>query len=338
MKTNILKLTLIILFLALIPAVTAAEFDNIKQVPDNFRQREDTITIRNSIGRVVPLDKIADVRLIENTDQALINGMAMFEIKLYEDYLNPIKELRYVDDYGIDRESLIIESEWTVYDNSTYDVRVDDSYNNCTNLNDANNTEVCEIIRNGSHQEQRQHNIWRVYNSTKTYEIGTYYIKIEAKKPVNRDIDFIPKLFNVELDEFAWWNNSWLNRRVYFINETLDVNRNRTEAWIDTIHGLNNTNCTNEIRILDSTETNEIPSYAKHINDTACEIFFVNKKLDTESFKKYYIYYNNPAATDPVYVTNLSRNSTNTIFNQHYNITYNTAFGSTHTQEWIYGC
>ena len=92
MKQFEIYLLIGIVILLVMPTSLAAEFDNIKKVPKDFRIKEDKIRIENlfGIGRT-----IADIKLIENTDQALVNGEAKFYVELYKDYRNPINEVKF---------------------------------------------------------------------------------------------------------------------------------------------------------------------------------------------------------------------------------------------------
>jgi len=126
----------------------------------------------------------------------------------------------------------------------------------------------------------------------------------------------------------GWWNNSWDNRMLVNITDTLSTEVDRLEYVEVELNGITiNTNCTTELRIVDSTDA-EIPFDALDGNATYCKAGFItNKTANTDGL--YYSYYNNPAAVDPGYTNgfNISGNATNTcvIISEFYNTTITAA-------------
>ncbi|MBE3115255.1 MAG: LamG domain-containing protein, partial [Actinobacteria bacterium] len=85
----------------------------------------------------------------------------------------------------------------------------------------TNGTAICESVKVGNHNETRYIFEWVEYELGTNLEVGNYEWKIEARRPANSVIDFIPIAQGIKLDEMAWWDNSWGFKRQ--INLTANV-------------------------------------------------------------------------------------------------------------------
>lgn len=99
-----------------------------------------------------------------------------------------------------------------------------------------------------------------------------------------------------------WWNNSWALRKPLFMSDTIGLTH---PEWIQiNITGLlgNISNCTKEIRVIDSTDFNQtiVPVRIISFTNSSCFIEFnANITANAINETNYYVYYNNSAAADP---------------------------------------
>lgn len=116
-----------------------------------------------------------------------------------------------------------------------------------------------------------------------------------------------------------WYDNNYFKKIPIYVNDTLNTPINRTsEPFYKkgiTVDYINN--CTREGLLTDGTETVEIASYAKHINNTYCELtFIVNKSASAN--QTYYFYYNT-SNTQRDYSAAWFTASTSAVTNLNYN-------------------
>ena len=197
--------------LLLIPvSAMASEWDNVKA---NYNPDNKSIDIVNAYGLG---STIAHLQLIENTDQALINGRAVFEVTLFDDYVEGVVDgTDFVDREGQSQNML---GAWRYEVNESY-IESTPQYEQVCDGTFTNGTENCYWNLTGYDNITKWHMVWNDYEG-EDVEAGTYRFEITAKKPIGKDVDFIPILFGVQLEEFAWWNTTWEKRQNITIEET----------------------------------------------------------------------------------------------------------------------
>jgi len=302
-------------------SVSAFEFDNVKR---NYRSVEKTIDIVNSFGSG---STIANVKLISNTDQALINGEAIFEIKLLNDYTEGVIDgTRFVNRRN--KQKSII-GNWDIWNKRTWSEEVKDYTEVCDSPN-RNGTINCWQNETGSHFERRSEWRWSAYNGEDVLA-GTHKFRLTAKKNKGESVDFLPILMGVELDEFAWWNDNWIyKKKINISNTNVDSDLTNFTHLIK----LNSTNFdfakaqTNgeDIRFLNLAEDSELSyeiEYWSSVNEEAV-IWVRIPTLTSATNTQIYMYYDNALATDGQNIFNTWDSSFDAVY--HMSETTNTKF------------
>lgn len=188
-----------------IGSLNAFEFDNIKQ----YDSKENKITIKNSILGIpfLELDTVAEIKL--NTPQVYqvhrgYNKVAEINIRTYEEYKNALQELNF---YNI-KDSMSLDSR-------SFDYK----YKVVVNKSIPDYIEVCigqPIIPDTStncHLEQKgfHYELVDEWVDLGTLDLGnnvdlTIGIFTEVKK--GDQIEWIPKYFGIEINEWATWSES----------------------------------------------------------------------------------------------------------------------------------
>ena len=124
-----------------------------------------------------------------------------------------------------------------------------------------------------------------------------------------------------------WWDFAWDQRRPVTVTEDTGLDRSNEiidlQISSDQFSGL--TSCVDELRVADSDRV-EIPVQVYDEHDVAgvlhCNLIF-QASVGASSSRTYYIYYDNPAATPPVYTTDLTHSSSlglTTVANSFFNL------------------
>lgn len=266
----------------LISFVSAWEFDN---VATNWNAVDNSLDIVDGYGLG---DTVAHIKLVENTDQALINGRAVFEITLYEDYTEGVVDgTDFVDRSG---EAVGMVGSWSYLDNRSYVVPIQDWETICY----GNGT--CVENLTGTHNETRYNNTWVNYGGEDMVG-GNYKFKIEAKKQQMEDVDFIPELFGVELPQWAWWNNNWYKRQKIDISENSGTTSNNYTFDLNITYDSDMQTDFDDLRFVDSTETEELNYWIEsYIASNSAQVRVKVPTLTMDTNTSIYMYYDNTLA------------------------------------------
>ena len=185
---------------------SALEFDNVKSYDENLR----LVTITNSFGMG---DVIGQARL--NTPQNVRVGLgyqkvAEFDLWAYEDYNDALKQFEFKD-----------MKNGKVKINRDYDLKIK-KYESVT-VQDyiiEDEGEIYSTVENGTHQEIRE--VWKKVSPAdlKKNEIVTIGVFTNVEK--GDYVDWIPKIYGVEVDEWATWTED--------LNTNLEAYYNLDEA------------------------------------------------------------------------------------------------------------
>jgi len=200
-----IMMLLMIMFIS-ISMISALDFSI-----DNYKVYGDKIGDYGKIsiwdtGQIAEDKILSEITLEKNTDQCLINcessGTTILYIdgKLFSDMKFENKKEKSVElDYTIYYLGEVIE-KYTVGD-----------YNEECSIA-KNNTEVCEQIKIGEHEEEQIFIRWIEYKG-EILEAGNYEWKIKGKKDKNEAIDWIGSSMGIELSDWAWWDGDWSYRK-----------------------------------------------------------------------------------------------------------------------------
>ncbi len=192
-KRRKMKKILLLLFLGvfLIGIVSAFTFDNIK----SYEKETKTITIKNAFGLGEDLEKAT---LISNTYNCAERCGAEKEITLYDDGVL-INDLRF---YRLFTDGSKKLDEPRGYNLKYYTDVGDAVYN------------VVEVLKNGTEIKEYSHldyngiNLrWVNYELGTEVKAGTYQVKLEGIKKVNRIYDWQIQLQGRWINEWATWGN-----------------------------------------------------------------------------------------------------------------------------------
>lgn len=327
----------IFLVFFLIGIISALDFDNVK----TYDETEKLITINNAFNLPFIGTKLAEYKLTENTDQCLINCHAEGYVTLYtKGYL--FTDMNFKDRIGSLKE---IEHKILIEVTEEYTETLVDwekTEKTCTISKDINKT--TGELDNNCEWNYVYKNVTKIKYSWKEYKgevlsEGTYKWRIEGKKKIDEVIDWIGTSFGEEFKEWAWWDSDWDYKKSFNITAS-STNRINEPVWIyyENISDGNLANSPiNAIRIVDATETKEIPfevvdsnPFGNHTgaNFVAGDkiVIAVNSTAGVQT--QYYIYYGNTGAssgmTDFVYwYDTFDSDSTGNYSNYHTTVTYN---------------
>lgn len=243
--------------------------------------------------------KLAEYTLEENTNECLIDCYAGGMVTLYK------KEKLFTDLKFKGRDNklrnlnhniILIEVE------ETYLEEVEDySYNNITS---ENGTITQESILVGSHNENKIRLIWKEYDN-KVLDEGVYRWRIEGKKQLGEDIDWIVSAFGKDFTEWEWWNTDWNRKRQINITETSGSNLSDYSILINVTHDSNMLSNFSDLRFLNSTETGELDYWIQNKSDGNWATIWIEVTNLTASINtSIYMYYGNSGASSDSDIAN----------------------------------
>ncbi len=159
----------------------------------------------------------ADIKLIYNTDQCLINCKAILEGYFY-DPRTLLDEIKFIDRKGNQITNIkdltfrIGREELVEYDVPIYEEVCEAIINNNTS-NVSNTSLLCHANLIRTETKSKQAFIWEEYNGEEI--IGDYQLEISAKKYLKNKVDWIITIFGEELVSWNWWNSNWEYRKEY---------------------------------------------------------------------------------------------------------------------------
>lgn len=304
MKNNKIYLIMIALLLVM-PMASAMEWDNIEEFDKsvgNYGKYE----VYNSwlIPNVLKGEKLVDIKLDENTGSCGIN--------CHSDVTEYIYDKGKLYDGIIFRNGSgdIVEREYnTILKNVPYEKEIND-YGECNDdriIHDNKTGEdsvefftyPCVI---GKHNETFYRD--ELYED-QDLENGNYEWRLNVKKKINEDLDWVIIVRGVESTEWAWYNSSYLNYVRLNITEPGIIDRNISGDGSG-LGWLVNTSITfpeqriiakREVIIVDSTNSTELEFGFKNItavgnNITEAEISFrLNEAVAKSGSTHVYVYY-----------------------------------------------
>ncbi|UCD20537.1 MAG: DUF2341 domain-containing protein, partial [archaeon] len=265
---------------------------------------------------------IVSIRLIENTDQCLINCYSILAITPQENF--QFQDLLF---RGIGEESLDINYKFYVFER-VY-VPYEEKYPIMDCFTHSNGTRECE--QKGVNTIRKWKWEWTWNPKPITYKLSpgkTYYVKIEGKKNSIQRVDWILKTKNVELSEWAWWDNDWVRKRPINISTASGTERQGMQYYLNITYDGYMQNDFDDIRFTNGSENTELDYWIENKTDSSWATIWIEIDVNiTTTNETIYMYYQNPGAS-----AGSNGNTTFTFFDDFTGDAYNTT-------NWIrFGC
>lgn len=243
----------------------------------------------------IETDKIAEYSLIANTEQCFIDCESRGKATLYGDG-NLFEDLIFKT---IDGRQVDLNAEYYTKELVEYEVITPIYNETCTEVYDSKNdttSTVCTSKWVEDLKEIRIKEVWNKYNG-EVLTAGDYEWKIKAKKFPTQVVDFVPKAYGIELDDWAWWDGDWAYK------QEIKIQENTGNAWSNYSVYLNITYDDNmlvnfsDLRFTDSGESFELPYYIESKIDSNSAKVWVKTPLTASDNTSIYMYYSNPSVT-----------------------------------------
>jgi len=214
-----LKLKLVLVFVIgvfLISNVFAFEFDNVK----NYNLNTKEVRVTNAFGLGDDIAKIKlDTPLVYNVIRGEDRLVAEFTIDNFEDYSDVFNKMEF---YNVKKNMENFDREFNYKYKTFYDINVSDYETICKErevINKIDNEtyiEEYDCYRNqiGSHIEQGVK--WNNFNERTELPKGEITLGIFTDVYKNEEVEWIPTLFGVEINEWATWNETFEEGLLYY--------------------------------------------------------------------------------------------------------------------------
>lgn len=267
-------------------------------------------SIRIQTDKEVP---VIDLELLENTDQCLVDCYAVLKIHPYQDVTFPESPDSEFDWKFVKAKPWmegLVSYHFEILETTEYQVEIPD-YENVlvkdTCYGEENTTYECEIektVQTGSHEETRYRQEYRPFNFWgETLKANQdHMIKMVGKKRAQlgtNNIDWIPVMKGLEINEWDWWNMSWQYKK------RLNVTENSANDLVDYPVVYENFDCEGhcndsgkDIRVVYDDGTTESLAFGlQKINSSSYNITFKLSVGASSTNSSIYVYYGNPSAT-----------------------------------------
>jgi hypothetical protein len=210
----------------------------------------------------------------------------LFDDKKFKDIKNNLIELDY--------------SQYYIYKNVSYEDQEVATYKEICSTpitekgNITSEKEVCYSVPNTYKNVTKSKMEWIEYD----YEIlksGNYEWKMEAKRPINKQVDFIPVAQEKELNEWVWWNNAWNSKKEIKVKENSGGTLNNYTTLINIPYATGMQVDFDDLRFVNSTEDGELKYWIENKTDsTSANVWIEITTLTANVNTTIYMYYNNP--------------------------------------------
>jgi hypothetical protein len=285
-------------------ANTKSHFTDLKNVDNEFLKKDfnkDFGVIKISKTAFwISTDKLAEYSLTKS-ENSVINAYAEGKATLYQDG-KLFDDVNFKNLKGVD-ESL--NYKFFILKNISYEEQEVASYKEECNIIKSNTTntedKICNDVPDTYKNITKYKEEWGEYNFEEL-KAGNYSWRIEAQKPINKPIDFIPSAYGKELNEWVWWNSSWDYKRPINITES----SGSTLTNYSVLVYVNYTKDTNshaqtdfdDLRFANQTENGELGYWIENKTDSNFAYVWVKvPSLTASSNTTIYMYYGNSEAS-----------------------------------------
>ena len=257
-----------------------------------YKEEEKKVELTDTITT----EKVADIKLLENTDQCLIDCHSIGQTTLYRDgvlfdkvdFVDAREKTKQMNDYKVYvLKDMSREERVPVFENVCEIVDINKSL-----------TEVCSERATGEKEITRE---WEEYVEYKgeTLQAGTYTWKIEGKKKVGENVDWVATSFGVELKEWAWWDSDWKKRIEYNLT-FYDATKANVSAAINITYQAGMMNNFTDIRFANEDETAELAYWfndGRCFDGQSCLVWVrMEGNATSASQRRVYLYFSNSLA------------------------------------------
>lgn len=235
---------------------------------------------------------VAQYQLLTNDNQCLIDCEAYGKAQLFRDS-QLFEDLNFIDKDGKDTSTKDFNIYIKVDEEHTETV---DDYIMCTGTNEDTKTTFNYSCPKGSHQETSIVTTWIPYDFT-ALKAGYYEWKIVAKKNPLEAIDWIVKAQGLNLDEYAWWNNSWSYKQNITLVPASTVKN--SSIPINVTYNAHMNVDFSDVRFTNGTEDGELSYWIENETNSSTALFWVNypATLTSGTNTSIMMYYGNAGAT-----------------------------------------
>jgi len=204
-------LMFLIVFTMAISMVSAWDFtaNNVKE----YDEATKTITISDNylITKVAIAEVKLDTPIVNYVFAGKDRKVFQFTVKSYGDYLNAISKMEFYNKANMKPINREITYKYLTLED--YEVDINDYREVCIEGKEINKTtgkldNICSQEKIGTHKETRTREIWTEMN---TKDIPTGEITIGGFADVERgdNVEWIPTMFGVDVEEWATWTDSF---------------------------------------------------------------------------------------------------------------------------------
>ena len=282
------KLMLLLMMVLLVGTVSA--FLNIKSFDEDI----------GNYGEIKIKDwlflKKADYKLTDYED-SVINVWAEGEYTLHKK-THLFTGIFYKDIHG--KKGNLRDVQFFVW-NEKYETKYNPIYKKESCVMDysylVEGVEICsDLISNESYQEDVSD--WVIYEKGMDLEASEGRWRLEAKKPINEKVDFVLESHGKEFTEWAWWHNSWNNKRQINITETSATTLNNYSVLLYIPFNATMQADFDDLRFTNGSEDTELGYWITNKTDSTFAWVYVKIPVLTASvITTIYMYYGNAGAS-----------------------------------------
>ena len=200
LSRTLIIFSLLMIFLLNVNMASALEFDNVK----NYNPISREVTITNSFGLGADIGKARLNTPLNVKVPVGYQKVAEFDIWAYQDYSDALKQFEFKD---MKNGKVKINRDYDLKYKTYEDVLVDDYKTSCSiDPKSANNTQICEQVKVGSHYEKRE--VWKKVSPADLKKNEVLTIGVFTDVQPGDYVDWIPSIYGVKVDEWATWEQS----------------------------------------------------------------------------------------------------------------------------------
>jgi hypothetical protein len=266
----------------------------------SYDEPTQTATIADWIG----LSKVADVKLIENTEQCLIDCSATIMIIPAKDFTSDTL-INFID-----KQEKIKNIDYTTYikDIEKYTETIQTPYNDtCEQETFDNKTnkslglEKVDCIKYKEEEKDAEREIWVETKDLSNYKFTkgeAVYIKLNGKNKIGENTDWIPTIYNLDIKEMAWWNSTWLYKQQVNLSTASGYTGTNYQVGLNITYTANMQADFDDLRFTEDTEATELSYWIESKSNSNWAYIWVKVPANiTTTATTIYMYYGNPSAT-----------------------------------------